>query len=112
MGETASAHEEENGRKYSRDEKEGLELRKREGAGTAEEKDQKGGEAENWLKERRSREDYDLEPQAEREEEGMKKYSGSKKTGPRDGERCARRALEGRGITKTKNKKIFRTPWK
>jgi len=43
-----------------------------EGAGTGEEKDQKGGEAENWLKERRSREDYDLEPQAE-QEEGMKK---------------------------------------
>lgn len=80
MGETASAHEEENGRKYSRDETEGLELRKREGAGTAEEKDQKGGKAENWLKERRSREDYDLEPQAEREEEGMKKYiAGAKR---------------------------------
>lgn len=27
----------------------------------------KGGEAGNWLKERRSREDYDLEPQAEQE---------------------------------------------
>lgn len=38
-----------------------------EGAGTSEEKDQKGGEAGNWLKERRSREDYDLEPQAEQE---------------------------------------------
>lgn len=48
-------------------------------------------EAENWLKERRSREDYDLEPQAE-QEEGMKKYSESKKAGSRDGERSAGRA--------------------
>lgn len=56
-----------------------------EGTRTAEEKDQKGDEAENWLKERRSREDYDLEPQAE-QEEGMKKYSESKKADSRDGE--------------------------
>lgn len=34
------------------------------------------------MKERRSREDYDLEPQAE-QEEGMKKYSGSKKMSAR-----------------------------
>jgi len=34
------------------------------------------------LKERRSREDYDLEPQAGREE-GMKKYSRSKKASAR-----------------------------
>lgn len=34
------------------------------------------------MKERRSREDYDLEPQAE-QEEGMKKYSESKKAGSR-----------------------------
>lgn len=50
------------------------------------------------MKERRSREDYDLEPQAEQEEE-MKKYSESKKTGSRDGERSAGRA---RGVKVTK----------
>lgn len=52
------------------------------------------------MKERRSREDYDLEPQAE-QEEGMKKYSESKKTGrSRDGERSAGRELEGKNKRK------------
>lgn len=51
------------------------------------------------MKERRSREDYDLEPQAE-QEEGMKKYSESKKTDSRDGERSAGRELEGKNNRK------------
>lgn len=53
------------------------------------------------MKERRSREDYDLEPQAEREE-GMKKYSESKKASARAGERRTRGEegeLEGKNNT-------------
>lgn len=51
------------------------------------------------MKERRSREDYDLEPQAE-QEEGMKKYSGSKKNGrSRAMENEAREELEGKNNT-------------
>jgi len=50
------------------------------------------------LKERRSREDYDLEPQAE-QKEGMKKYSRSKKMNARAMENEAREEFEGKNNT-------------